>query len=87
MGAERVTEWNLIHFEADTRLKPYPSFIHESDDGERGVAHKSSQMRDIVEPLLAGSSQNSKAMKTFETRSFVFSQRRTHQRFPIKPEE
>jgi hypothetical protein len=87
MSAERVISWNLTHFEADLGLKPYSLLIDESDDYERGVAHKSSQMRDIVEPLLAGSSQNSKAMKTFETRSFVFSQRRTHQRFPIKPEE
>jgi hypothetical protein len=72
MGAERVISGNLIQFEADFAFKPYPSLIDESDDGDRGIAHKSSQMRDVVEPLLAGSSQNSKAMKTFETRTFVF---------------
>jgi hypothetical protein len=67
-----------IHFKADFGLKPYPLLIDESDDSYGGIAHKSSQMSDVIEPLLAGSSQDSKAMKTFETGTFVFWQRRLH---------
>jgi hypothetical protein len=37
-------------------------------------------MSDVVECLLAGSSQNSKAIKTFEAGAFVFWQRRRHGR-------
>jgi hypothetical protein len=78
MGTERVISRNLIHFKADFGLKPHLLLIDESDDGDGGIAHKSSQMSDVVERLLAGCSQNSKAMKTFETGAFVFWQRRPH---------
>src|ERR1035438_3602336 len=54
-------------FKADFGLKPYPLLIDESDDGDRSIAHKSGQMSDVVEALLAGSSENSKAMKTFRS--------------------
>jgi hypothetical protein len=52
--------------------------IDECDNGHGGVAHDSSQMSDVVERLLAGCSQDSKAMKTFETGNFVFWLSRPH---------
>jgi hypothetical protein len=72
MGAERVIARNLIQFKSDFGLKPYPLLIDECDNGYGSIAHESSQMRDVVECLLAGSSQNSKAIKTFETETLVF---------------
>jgi hypothetical protein len=41
VGAERAISRNLIHCKADFSLKPYPLLIDESDDGDRGIAHKS----------------------------------------------
>jgi len=78
MGTEGVISRNLIHFKTDLGLKPYPLVVDESDDGDRRVAHKSSQMSDVVESLLVRSAQNSKAIETFETGNFVFWKRRTH---------
>jgi hypothetical protein len=52
--------------------------IYESDDGDWSIADKSGQMNDFVEHLLAGCSQNSKGMKTFETEAFVLWQRQLH---------
>jgi len=72
MGAERVIARNLIQFQLDFGLKPYPLLIDECDNGYGGIAHESSQMSDVVECLLAGSSQDSKAMKAFETGTLVF---------------
>jgi hypothetical protein len=60
------------------RLKPYPLLVDESDDGDRRIAHGSGQMSDVVELLLAGGSQNTKATKTFETGVFIFWQRQLH---------
>jgi hypothetical protein len=40
--------------------------IDESDDGDRSITDKSGQTGNVVEYLLARSSQNSKAAKTFE---------------------
>jgi hypothetical protein len=87
MGAERVISRNLIYFKPDFGLEPYSLLIHESNGGERDITHKSSQMSDVVEPLLAGCSQNSKAVKTFEAGAFVFWQGRLHRRLPTKLEE
>src|ERR1035438_2855110 len=78
MGAERVLSRNLIQFKVDFGFEPYPLLVDKGDDGDRGIAHKSGQISDVVEPLLAGSSQNSKATKTFETGAFVFRQRHLH---------
>jgi hypothetical protein len=75
MGAERVVSRNPIQFKADFGLKPYPLLVDESDDGDRRIAHGSGQMSDVVELLLAGGSQNTKATKTFETGVFIFWQR------------
>jgi hypothetical protein len=50
--------------------------IDECDNGYGDIAHESSQMSDVVECLLAGSSQDSKAMKAFETGTLVFWLRR-----------
>jgi hypothetical protein len=52
--------------------------VDESDDGDRRIAHGSGQMSDVVELLLAGGSQNTKATKTFETGVFIFWQRQLH---------
>jgi hypothetical protein len=67
--------------------------IDESDDGDWSIADKSGQTGNVVERLLARSSKNSKATKTFETGTFVLWQRWLHsrlrttheKRFPLRP--
>jgi hypothetical protein len=52
--------------------------IDESDDGDWSIADESGQTGDVVEHLLAGCSQNPKAMKTFETGPFILWERQLH---------
>jgi hypothetical protein len=67
IGTKRAISRNLIQVNADFRFKPYPLLIDESDDGDWSIADKSGQTGDVIEHLLAGCSQNTKATKTFET--------------------
>jgi hypothetical protein len=59
-------------------FEPHPLLIDESNLAEGSIADEGGKMKNVVEPLLAGSSKNSKAMETFETGNFVFWQRRPH---------
>jgi len=52
--------------------------VDEGDDGDWNLADKSGQLSQVVELLLAGRSQNSKATKTFETGAFVLWRGRLH---------
>jgi hypothetical protein len=52
--------------------------IDESNLAEGSIAGEDSETKNVVEHLLAGSSQNSKAMETFEAGALVFWQRQLH---------
>src|ERR1039457_918073 len=75
MGRKRALSRNLIELKADFRFEPHPLLIDESNLAEGSIADEGGKMKNVVEHLLAGTSQNSKAMKTFETGAFVFLQR------------
>jgi hypothetical protein len=69
---------NVIQLKTDFRRRPHPLAVDEGDDGDWSIADKSGQLSQVVELLLAGRSQNSKATKTFETGAFVLWRGRLH---------
>jgi hypothetical protein len=52
--------------------------IDESDDGDWSIADKRGEQGNVVEHLLAGCSQNTKATKTFETGTFILWEGQLH---------
>src|SRR3984885_7177302 len=71
VGRKRTLSRNLIELEADFRFEPHPLLIDKSDLADGSIADDGSQTKNVVKCLLAGGSQNPKAMKTFETGAFV----------------
>jgi len=78
IGAERAVSRDLIQLKTDSRFKPYSLLINESDDGDRDVADKSSEMGNVVEYFLTECSENSQSAKTFDAGAFVLWERQLH---------